>query len=294
MLDQGRCDESQPHVAIRYHGGMRTRSVLILLLLVTAAAPAQRRKPSTPKPWRDFEGGLTLKTRDGQFFTTLGADALLEMAARIGELRPFYEKHFGSKLKKGWRIVVLKDRPQFTKYQREVTKGRTGVQGQCFAAQKVVTVCDHSRYGWNSTLSHEYAHAYYKCNGPIWLREGIASLVEVAAASGEGRQRKMGIPVNPPRLRGLRLYQSRKHYLSIKHLVRGEKEPDGYGYSYEHGWSLHYFLYKRDPKRYRAFLKAVRTKRKRDLSGDVEKAFRLDIDKLDAEWSAFVKTLKDR
>ena len=134
----------------------------------------------------------------------------------------------------------------------------------CFWAKKYVTVCNFKRYGWLTTLSHEYAHAYYDSNGPIWLREGIASLVEVVEVKGEGkgkrRQIRMTIPVNPPRLRGLRIHQRGKHYTSIQDLVRGVKEPDGYGYSYEHGWSLHYFLYHRDPTKYRAFLKTVRKK----------------------------------
>ncbi|MAG56341.1 MAG: hypothetical protein CMJ83_08635 [Planctomycetes bacterium] len=273
---------------------MRTRALVVLLVVLATptSTSAQGRKATKPKPWPAFEGGLTVKTRDAAFFTTLAAVELQKMVARIGELRRFYESHFGQKLKKGWRIVVLKDRPQFTKYQREVTKGRAGVQGQCFAEQKVVTVCDHSRYGWNATLSHEYAHAYYKCLGPIWLREGIASLVEVAVGTGQGKQRKLKIPVNPPRLRGLRLYQGRKHYLSIKHLIRGEKEPDGYGYSYEHGWSFHYYLFNKNPKRYRAFLKTVRKRRGKDLSGELEKAFGLDVDGLDAEWTAFTKKLE--
>ena len=143
-------------------------------------------------------------------------------------------------------------------------------------------------YGWRSTLSHEYAHAYYDSSGPIWLREGIASLVEVAQVKGKGKKLKMTIPVNPPRRRGLAIYQRGKHYTSILHLLAGEKEPDGYGYSYEHGWSLHYFLFDRNPKKYRAFLKAVRSKTGRDLSKEVEKAFGMKIDALDRAWREFV------
>jgi hypothetical protein len=116
--------------------------------------------------------------------------------------------------------------------------------------------------------------------------------VEVAEVTGQGKKKKMTIPVNPPRLRGLRLYQRQNHYQTIQHLVRGQKEPDGYGYSYEHGWSLHYFLYNRDKAKYRKFLKAVRKKTGPDLSGEVKKAFGLDVDALDKEWQAFTAKLK--
>ena len=104
----------------------------------------------------------------------------------------------------------------------------------------------------------------------------------------------MSIPVNPARLRGLKIYQRGKHYQSIQHLIRGKKEPDGYGYSYEHGWSLHYFLYCRDQAKYRAFLKLVRKKSGPDLSAYVSKSFGLDLDKLDEEWKAFTARLKAR
>ncbi len=126
--------------------------------------------------------------------------------------------------------------------------------------------------------------------------------MEVAEAKGQGKKKKMTIPVNPARLRGLKIYQRGKHYQSIKHLVCGKKEPDGYGYSYEHGWSLHYFLYCKDAARYRAFLKLVRKKRGPDLSAYVAKSFgkkqwmganrSLDLDKLDEEWRAFTAKLK--
>ena len=102
----------------------------------------------------------------------------------------------------------------------------------------------------------------------------------------------MTIPVNPPRLRGLRIHQRGKHYMSIQNLVRGVKEPDGYGYSYEHGWSLHYFLFNRDAKKYRAFLKTVRKKTGRDISADVKKAFGLDLAELDKLWLEFTAKLR--
>lgn len=264
-------------------------SVVVLLALVPAAS-AQKNK-GKPKAWDFFEGGWTLVTKAGTFHTTLEKEELSKIAARIAELEPCYEKHFGTSLKKGWTFTVLKTRDQYHKYAADVTKGHKAVQGQCFRDRKIVAVCHHTKYGWLTTLSHEYAHAYYDCNGPIWLREGIASLVEVAEVTGQGRKRKMTIPVNPPRLRGLRIHQRGKHYLGIKHLVRGQKEPDGHGYSYEHGWSLHYFLYTRDPASYRAFLKAVRTK-SGDLSSEVQQFFKVDLDALEHQWREFTNKLK--
>ena len=268
---------------------MRTTSILLLGLTLGAPLDAQRR----PKiqDWKDVEGGRELKTKTALFQTTLGDEVLKQMAQRIADLQPAYEKHFGTRLKSGWRYVVFKNRKQYEDFAKKVTKGRLQVQGQCFRDQRVVAVLTAARYGWLSTLSHEYAHAYYDCNGAIWLREGIASLVEVAEFEGRGKRRKMLIPVNPPRLRGLRLHQGRGHYLSIEHLVKAEKEPDGYGYSYEHGWSLHYFLYKTDEKAYGAFLAAVRKKPKADMSADLKTFFKLDLDSLDAEWKKFIASL---
>jgi len=271
---------------------MQALRFLVVVALTIALAPAASAQRGKPKPWDAFEGGWTLKTKIGTFQTTLDQDELKKIAARIAELQPCYEKHFGTKLKKGWVFAVLKDRPQYHKYAAEVTKGRKGVQGQCFRATKIVAVCHHKTYGWLSTLSHEYAHAYYDCRGPIWLREGIASLVEVAEVKGQGKKKRMTIPVNPPRLRGLRLHQRRKHYQTIKHLVRGAKEPDGYGYSYEHGWSLHYFLYSKNEASYRSFLKAVRKKPGPDLSAEVKKFFQYDLDALDKQWREFTTKLK--
>lgn len=272
------------------------RWALPLLLVGLTGGLAQAQKKVRVQEWKAYEGGWSLVDKEGTFHTTLDKKELLKIRDRILELRPAYEKHFGTKLKKGWTFVVFADRKDFEDYAAKVTKGRKGVQGQCFRAKKTVTVCNARRYGWLSTLSHEYAHAYYDSQGPIWLREGIASLVEVAEirTRGKGKRKKiqMTIPVNPPRLRGLRLYQKKGHYLSIQHLVRGEKETDGYGYSYEHGWSLHYFLYHRDPARYEKFLKAVRKKTKRDLSSELKKIYGLDVKKLDQLWQVAIAELK--
>lgn len=268
---------------------LRFLVVVAVGLVFASGVDAQKGKP---KAWDAFEGGWTLKTKVGTFNTTLDQKELKKIAARIAELKPCYEKHFSTKIKKGWVFTVLKDRPQYLKYRDDVTKGQKYVQGQCFRATKIVAVCDHKTYGWLSTLSHEYAHAYYDCSGPIWLREGIASLVEVAEVKGQGKKKQMTIPVNPPRLRGLRIHQRRKHYQTIKHLLRGAKEPDGYGYSYEHGWSLHYFLYSKNAAAYRSFLNAVRKKPGPDLSADVEKFFQYDLDALDKQWQEFTAKLK--
>ena len=269
--------------------------VLALSVSTVSAVVAQKRR-AKPIKWDAFPAGWTLTTKAGTFQTTLDKKELGKIVARIAELKPAYETHFGTKLKKGWRFVVLADRNEYVEFAKTTTKGRQNVQGQCFRAKRIVTVCNARRYGWLSTLSHEYAHAYYNCNGPIWLREGIASLVEVAEikTKGKGKRQRvtMTIPVNPPRLRGLRIHQRGKHYMSIQNLVRGVKEPDGYGYSYEHGWSLHYFLFNRDAKKYRAFLKTVRKKTGRDISADVKKAFGLGLAELDKLWLEFTAKLR--
>lgn len=269
----------------------RALPVVLALLMCIGTAPAQKgRRPKPPSEWSRFEAGLQVAVgkSDWMVRTTLGKDELEKAAARIAELQPFYAKHFDTRLPKGWTFTLLADMGQFNSYARETTRGRLAVQGQCLRSRKEVVVCNSKRYGWEATLSHEFAHAYYDCNGPIWLREGVASLVEVAERDGK----EMKIPVNPPRRRGLAVYQKKGHYLSIQHLLRGEKEPDKYGYSYEHGWSLHYFLYCRDAKKYRAFLTAVRTGTKRDLSAQVEKHFGKAPEALDTEWKEFVAGLK--
>ncbi len=276
-------------LSIPVPGGFALAGIALAGIALATAAGAQKGKPTS---WDAFPGGWTLRSKVGTFHTTLDKEELPKIAARIAELQPFYEKHFGTKLKKGWTFVVLEERAQYQKYATEVTKGRKAVQGQCFRDRKIVTVCHHKRIGWLTTLSHEYGHAYYDCQGPIWLREGIASLVEVAEVQGRGKKKKMTIPVNPARLRGLKIYQRQKHYQSIKHLISGKKEADGYGYSYEHGWSLHYFLFHRDPKKYRAFLSAVRRKTGPDLSAEIKKFFKLDLDTLDKQWREFTAKLE--
>ncbi len=261
----------------------------VVLLLASATAQKPGGKAETPR-WDRFAGGIEASVPGGDWVvrTTLAAEQLPKMVARIAELRPFYEAHFGTKLGKGWTFVVLTDMGQYNTYARETSRGRLNVQGQCLREQKSVVVCDSQRYGWNTTLSHEFAHAYYDCNGPIWLREGVASLVEVAEADGK----TMRIPVNGPRRNGLVTYQQKGHYGSIQHLLKGEPEPDGYGYSYEHGWSVHYWLYGLDAAKYRAFLAAVRSKTGRDLSPELEKAFGMDLATMDARWREFVAKLQ--
>ncbi|MHC4899170.1 MAG: hypothetical protein ACYTGW_18925, partial [Planctomycetota bacterium] len=136
---------------------MRTFRLLapVVVLVVALAGAASPQKKGKPKKWDAFEGGWTLTTKAGTFHTTLDKKELRKIAARIAELTPLYEKHFGTKLKKGWTFAVLEERPQYHKYAKEVTKGRLGVQGQCFRDRKMVSVCHHKNYGWLTTLSHE-------------------------------------------------------------------------------------------------------------------------------------------
>ena len=275
------------HPAMKHFHLLAALPGLGLLLLVGSAAA---QKPAKPKEWTRFPGGLeiTLAGSDWVVRSTLGEEELKKVAARIAELRPFYEVHFGTKLPQGWSFTVLADMGQYNTYARETTHGVLNVQGQCLRDRKEVALSTSKRYGWESTLSHEFAHAYYDYNGPIWLREGVASLVEVAVLEGK----EMKIPVNQPRRNGLGVYQQKGHYLSIQKLLRGEPEADGYGYSYEHGWSVHWFLYNQDAAKYRAFLTAVKKKNGPDVSADVAKAFGMDLETLDARWKESVAKLK--
>ena len=271
--------------------GRRFSGVTATLLVLVASAGLPAQKLGKTVPWAQFPGGVSAPAAAGdlEFRTTLGDEELGKIAARVFELRPFYEAHFGDPLGKGWSVTVLTDIDQYNIYAKEVTKGNQNVQGECLRARKEVVIANSKRYGWLSTLSHEYAHAYYECNGAIWLREGVASLVEVCEFKGG----KIAIPVNRPRLNGLRQYQEKGHYESISLLLKGENEPGGYGYSYEHGWSVHYFLYTTDAKKYRTFLAEVRKKTGRDISAEVYKAFGMSLNALDTKWKEFVKGLKD-
>ena len=265
------------------------RHTLPIALLLVLAAPSWAQKKPEVRPWERFEGGIQITTKEGVFCTTLSREELEKIVLRITELHPFYEKHFDHELDKKWTVTVLSDFDEYNAYAKETTKGQRNVQGQCFADRREVVVCDSKRYGWFSTLSHEYAHAFYPSVAPIWVREGAVSLVEVVERIGKG---KYEIPINPPRLRGLGVYQKKGHYLDIIHLLRGEKEADGYGYSYEHGWSLNYFLFETSPKRYKAFILEARDKGVRDLSEIVTRIYGMDVDDLNAKWKTFIDGLE--
>ena len=124
--------------------------ILVILALLTCASTGAAQKSSKqakPVKWEAFAGGWTVKTSFGLFHSTLDKKELIKIADRIAELSPAYEKHFGSKLKKGWTFAVFAERNQFEKYAKETTKGRLAVQGQCFRDQKILTILTAKRYG---------------------------------------------------------------------------------------------------------------------------------------------------
>ena len=69
---------------------------------------------------------------------------------------------------------------------------------------------------------------------------------------------------------------------------------EGWGYSYGVGWSIHYFFYSKDPKKYITMMNKLKTARAgTDHSDFMAAHWGKSLAKLDAEWDEFVKKLKD-
>ena len=70
---------------------MRT-ALLTPLILTCLTVTAAAQKPAKISNWDAFPGGLRVKSRDGEFRTTLDRKQLALMVRRIGELRRIYDR----------------------------------------------------------------------------------------------------------------------------------------------------------------------------------------------------------
>jgi hypothetical protein len=158
-----------------------------------------------------------------------------------------------------------------------------------------------------STIIHEATHQiafncglhtrYSDC--PVWFSEGIAMYFETPDLRSTKGWSGIG-GINPPRLARFQEYLKRRSPDSLQTLIADDKrfrDPSRNLDAYAEAWSLSYFLIRRYPKQYVAYLKMLSEKRPLLEDGpkirlkEFEGAFG-DLKPLDAEFLRYMRGVR--
>jgi hypothetical protein len=159
-----------------------------------------------------------------------------------------------------------------------------------------------------ATILHEACHQIAFNTGlqtrlgdyPLWVSEGIATFFEspdlrsAAGWAGAGK-------VNPYNLLQLRQYARLRPTDSLRSLLTKDdrfRQTDSSTAAYAEGWGLTFYLLKRKPKEYVAYLRKLGARLPGDPSDpqrrldDFQDAFGDDLEKLDKDFSRFIGGLR--
>ncbi len=160
-----------------------------------------------------------------------------------------------------------------------------------------------------SAMLHEAAHQIGCNNGmfprlapvPLWLLEGVAMLHEIPDVDNPKRSESGEPSVNKKWLGVVREFFRKnpsdpvRTMLQTDIVLRSQQTAkDYYGLS----WSFTYFLYKKKPKQFAAYLQTISAKTAADVDSptlrllDFEEHFGDDWDKLQKEYARYIRSLK--
>ena len=155
-----------------------------------------------------------------------------------------------------------------------------------------------------STIVHEATHQiafncglhtrYSDC--PLWFSEGIAVFFETPDLKNRRGWRGIGL-VNYPRLAEFRRYLSRRPVNSLETLLTDDtrlRNSETAPNAYAEAWALTYFLSRRYPRQYIAYMKLLSAKKPQQWDdtnarlADFKETFGDDLRKLDAEFVRYM------
>lgn len=179
---------------------------------------------------------------------------------------------------------------------RTVGDVRKRVESSLFNVATVIHEATH-QIAFNTGMHVRYA------DNPVWVTEGMAMFFETPTKKRKNQWKYVGI-VNKTRLKQFRIYaKNRRSGDAMKSLISSDQRfsnADRSKDAYAEAWALTYYLIKRNPKGYVAYLKDLGNKQQLVFDKPEQrlklfrKHFGQDLKKLDRRFVSYTKRLRGR
>ena len=179
---------------------------------------------------------------------------------------------------------------------KTVAEVRKRTRSSLFNVATIIHEATH-QIAFNTGMHVRYA------DNPVWVTEGMAMFFETPMKKRKNQWKYVGI-VNKTRLKQFRNYlKNRRSGDAISSLVSSDRrfaDAKRLNDAYSEAWALSYFLLKRNPKAYIAYLKALGHKKQLVFDKPQQrlelfhKHFGKDTKKLDRRFLSYSKRLRSR